>query len=148
MYHRKVCNTDYHFKVKRTKGQITIFEFLILQNKAKNVRNLFQRCLCLRLVKISACEMSVSSRQICGSQKQICSSPQAIPGSICLKRTPCMLFSPGLARTASPAWPHTSSVCQFPWGWSHFPMSLAEKSRKKDSEKPAMPPFSLVGRYF
>lgn len=35
MYHRKVCNTDYHFKVKRTKGQITIFEFLILQNKAK-----------------------------------------------------------------------------------------------------------------
>lgn len=49
MDQRKVCNTDYLFKVKRTKGQITIFEFLILQNKTKKqAQNLFQRRHCLR----------------------------------------------------------------------------------------------------
>lgn len=43
MDQRKVCNTDYLFKVKRTKGQITIFEFLILQNKTKNKPGIYFR---------------------------------------------------------------------------------------------------------
>lgn len=152
MDQRKVCNTDYLFKVKRTKGQITIFEFLILQNKTKKqAQNLFQRRHCLRWPgwwKLLPAKWAFQAGRSVDLRN--------IPGYISLKRTPCpaccffliLLFwvsSSGqhhlLGRTQVPS-------ANFPWGLSHLPVSLADKSRTKGSEKSAMPPFSLVGRYF